>query len=115
MFEKMIENKYKKRYETQQKISLRKSEEIEVLKSQIKELELECYKKDKIIEAKNRVINSVEPLRNELQKNIDELKGCKVEYKNLIDELKEMKSMMNQDIYNGRWNLIRFLIKLLMK
>lgn len=91
MFEKMIENRYKKRYETQIKIVARQREEIASLKSKIEELERECEKKDELI-------NSVEPLRDEFQR--------------LIDELKEMKTIANKKLYKGRWKIIRFLIRL---
>ena len=82
----------------------RKSEKIKSLESEIEKLKLECEEKDS-------VINSIEPLRNELKQNIDEIKGYKEEYKKLIAELKRMKTIMNQKLYNGRWWLVRFLIK----
>lgn len=108
MFEKMIENKYKKRYENQKRIVARQLEEIESLKLEIEELESECEKKDALI-------NSIEPMRNEMKQEISKIKEYKEEYGKLISELREMKSTMNQEVFNGRWTLIRFLIKLLMK
>lgn len=104
MFEKMIENKYKKRYETQRKIVSRQLEQIKSLELEIEELEKRCKEKDDII-------NSVEPMRNELMQSVAEIKECKKEYKSLIEEVKKMKTIMNQDLYKGRWWLIRFLIK----
>ena len=104
MIEKIIENRYKKRYETQKKINARQSEQIESLKSEIEKLKLGCEEKDK-------VINSIEPLRSELKQNVDEIKGYKEEYKKLIAELKRMKTIMDKKLYKGRWWLVRFLIK----
>lgn len=91
MFKKMIENRYKKRYEAQTKIVTRQREEIESLKLKNEELERECEKKDELI-------SSIEPMRSEL--------------KELIDELKEMKTIANKKLYKGRWKIIRFLIRL---
>lgn len=100
----MNEKRYKKRLEFQEKIISRKSEEIESLKLKIKTLELES-------KAKDELINSVEPLRKELTENINEIKKYKNEYKELIKELKDMKNTLNQSVYKGRWNLVKFLIK----
>lgn len=108
MFKRMNENRYKKKYETQKRIVAKQIEENESLKLEIEELEKECEKKDALI-------NSIEPLRNELKQEIDEIRNYKEQYKKLIDEVREMKSMMNQKIFKGRWKLIRFLIRLLMK
>lgn len=94
----------KKKLEFQQKIISRQSKQIEDLKLQVAQLELE-------LEEKNKVMSSVDHLRSELSKDIAEVKGYKKEYKNLIDELRKMKEIMNQEVYKGRWKLVRFLIK----
>ena len=100
----MNEKKYKKRYELQSKIVSRQSEQIESLKAQIKKLELEH-------EVKDQTINSISHMREELLKNLDEIKAYKKQYKELIDELRKMKEIINQEVYRGRWKLIKFLIK----
>lgn len=100
----MNEKKYEKRLDFQQKIINRQSEQIEALKTQIEKLTLECQKKDEII-------NSVEPIRKEMTENINEQRRLKKEYKNLIQELKTMKEIVNQTVYKGRWKLIKFFIK----
>lgn len=82
----------------------RQSEQIDLLKSEIEQLKSKCDEKDKII-------NSVAHLRSELTENINEIKKHKKEYKKLIEELKQMKMIMNQEVYKGRWWLIRLLIK----
>jgi archaellum component FlaC len=94
----------KKKLEFQQKIISRQSKQIEDLKLQVAKLELE-------LKEKNEVISSVDHLRNELSKDIAEVKGYKKEYKKLINELRKMKEIMNQEVYKGLWKLIRFLIK----
>ena len=51
-------NRYKKRFQFQQKMITRQSEQIEKLKADNEKLTLECQKKDELIK-------SVTPLRNE--------------------------------------------------
>lgn len=100
----MREKNYKRKYEFQQKMISRQSEQIESLKAQIEQLKLECEEKDEII-------SSVDFLRSELTSNVNEIKKYKEQYKELIDELKKMKIILNQNVYKGRWWLIKFLIK----
>lgn len=100
----MSEKKYQKRLEFQQKIISRQSEQIESLKKQIKDLGLES-------EIKDELIKSVDSLRNDFVRDVDEVKRCKEEYKKLIQELKDMKKILNKEVYNGRWKLVKFLIK----
>jgi hypothetical protein len=94
----------KKRLEFQQKLIQRQSEQIEDLKLQVENLKLEIEEKDKII-------SSVSSLRNELTENVKESKKYKEEYIKLIQELRKMKEIVNQEVYKGRWWLVRFLIK----
>ncbi len=90
-------NKYEKRFQSQQKMISR-------LLKENKKLKLELIEKDKIID-------SVTPLRNELTENVNEVKKNKKEFQKLILELKKMKSIVNQEVYKGRWWLIKWLIK----
>lgn len=100
----MNEKKYEKRLETQNKIISRQSGQIEELELQISKLKLD-------IEEKNKIINSINPLREKLLRDIDEVQSSKKEFDKLIDELKKMKNIMNQEVYKGKWKLIKFLIK----
>ncbi len=100
----MNEKNYKKRLDFQQKIVTRQSEQIESLKLEVEKLKLKCKEKDEIIK-------SVDLLRKELEQNVADSKKYKDEYKRLIKELKDMRKIMNQEVYKGRWKLIRFLIK----
>ena len=104
----MNEKKYKKRYEKrldfQQKIISRQSEQIDTLKNEIEEL------KNKLIE-KDETINSVDSLRKELSENVNVTKKYKEQYKGLIQELKDMKKIINKEVYKNRWWLIRWLLK----
>lgn len=102
--QEMSEKNLKKRLEFQQKMISRQSEQIDGLKTKIAELELTIEKKDELIK-------SVDYLRKELADNINEIKQKKNEYEKLIKELKDMKNIMNKEVYKGRWNLVRLLIK----
>lgn len=100
----MNEKKYEKKYKLQEKLVSRQSEQIEKLNAEIAKLKLE-------IEEKDNIINSVSSLRDDLiQKNKD-IDKYKEEYRVLIDELRKMKEIINQEVYKGRWRLVKFLIK----
>lgn len=100
----MNEKRYEKRLELQQKMISRQSNEIESLNAEIVKLRLQ-------IEEKDIVINAIEPMKKELAENIAEVKKHKEEYKTLIQELKKMKEIVNQEVYRGRWKVIRLLMK----
>lgn len=100
----MAEKKFKKRIEFQQKIVERQKEQIEKLKLENEKLKQQCAEKDKLI-------NSVDGYREELLKEIENIKKSKAEYSRLIKELQTMKTNINQIVYKGRWNLVKFLIK----
>lgn len=100
----MNERTYKKRLDFQKNLITRQSGEIESLKKEIDNLTLKLAEKDKII-------NSVASLREELSRNVEEVKKHKNEYKSLIEELRKMKEIINKTVYKGRWRLIKFLIK----
>lgn len=100
----MNEKNYKRKLEFQEKLIKRQSEEIESLNAQIEELKLKCEEKD-------RVIHSIASLKKELSDNVADVKKYKKQYKDLIDELRKMKAIMNQTVFKGKWKLVRFLIK----
>lgn len=100
----MNEKSYKRKLEFQENLIKRQSEEIKSLNTQIEELNLKCDEKD-------RIIHSVASLKKELSDNVSEIKKHKEEYKGLIDELRKMKAVMNQEVFKGRWRLIKLLMK----
>lgn len=100
----MDEKRYKKKLEVQQKIISRQLKQIEDLESQVQKLKLELKDKDEII-------NSITPLRNELLESVADANNCKKQYKELINELRKMKDVFNQEVFKGRWHLIKLLIK----
>jgi hypothetical protein len=100
----MNEKGYKKRLDFQQKMIARQSKQIEDLELQIGKLKLE-------IEEKNKVINSVALLKEELTQNVAESKNYADRSKKLVQELKQMKKIMNKEVYKNRWWLIKLLLK----
>ena len=100
----MNEKSYKKRLDFQQNMITRQSKQVEDLKLQNEKLKLELQEKDKII-------NSVGQLRDELTEHVAESKKYKEEFRELVQELRKMKKIMNKEVYNNRWWLIKFLIK----
>ena len=100
----MNEKSYKNKIDLQQKMISHQSQQIEDLKQQVIKLQLE-------IEEKNKIINSVAHLREELAENVDEAKKYKEESKGLMQELRKMKDVMNRTVFKGRWRLVRLLIK----
>ena len=99
-------NKYSKNKKSDYKSQIvnRQIDEIKHLKQEILKLEINC-------EEKNKLINSIDSLHNDLVSVIDELKNKRQEYNKLIEELYKMKSVMNQTVFKGRWKLIRLLLQ----
>lgn len=93
----------------------RQAKEIESLKTEISKLEAMCDEKDEIIKAKeNESIEfaaSIEFLRSELNASLDELKQKSKEYDENLAEIKKMKKVFNQELFKGRWKLVKLLIK----
>lgn len=100
----MNEKKYEKKFELQKKIISRQSEQIENQNAQIAKLKLE-------IEEKDNIIASVAHLKDELIKKNNDIDKYKKEFKELITELRQMKEIINQEMYKGRWRIIKFLMK----
>ena len=78
----------------------RQTNEIESLKKRISELEIDCDEKDELI-------SSIDSLRVEME----DIKSKGEVYDKLVGELTEMKKIMNEEVFKGRWNIIRFLLK----
>ena len=82
----------------------RQAHEIESLKKRISELEIDCDEKDELI-------NSVDSLRIEMEQIVEDLKSKGEVYDKLVEELTEMKKIMNEEVFKNKWWLIRFLLK----
>lgn len=100
----MKEKKYEKRLDFQQQIITKQFKQIELLETKIERLEERLKEKDEII-------SSVEPMRREMTENLEKQKVLKNEYEKLIQELRQMKKIMDVTVYKGKWRLVKFLIK----
>lgn len=78
--------------------------EIKELKKLIDNLNITCEQKDEII-------GSIDGLRQDLIDVITDINDKREQYDALINELIEMKKIINQEVFKGRWKIIRFLLK----
>lgn len=99
-----VQKKSFKRSDMKDRIIKRQSEEIDSLKSKIERLNLDSDKKDELI-------MSVESFRNEMDEILKDIDDKRDKYQNLVDELFEMRKAMDEEVFNGRWKLVRWLIK----
>lgn len=96
--------KTKKKSDVKNRMILNQIDKIDKLQKTISELEISCDEKDKVIE-------SVNSLRDDLFAVINELKKKSEKYDILISDLMEMRKVMNQTVFKGRWRLVRWLLK----
>lgn len=108
MFEKGVNmrKRYerKKKSEIKDKIIKRQIDEIETLKKTISDLKIDCDEKDKLIV-------SINTLRNDLLETVNDLRSKGEEYNNLIKELTKMKNVMNELVFKRKWKFVRLLIR----
>lgn len=96
---------YKKRYgRLRGGIIKYQSDEIKSLKKKIDELNISNQKKDELI-------NSVDEFQKELDNIVADLRAKKEEYDELINEVRTMRSVFNEEVFKGRWNIIKWLLK----
>ena len=93
-----------RKQDVKSRIIERQTNEIESLKKQIYDLEIDCDKKD-------RLINSIDSLRVEFDEAIQNIRSKGEAYDALIEELNEMKKIMNEEVFRGKWNIIRLLMR----
>lgn len=100
----MGKRKNKRKHGVRASIIKRQSDEIKSLKEKIKELNATIAEKDKLIQ-------SVEPLRQELKNNIEGVREKRKECDAIMEDLKLMRKAFNKEVFKGRWNIVKFLIK----
>ena len=96
--------KNKKKSDLKSRIITRQVDEINSLQKKVSALEIDSVKKDEII-------YSIDTIRDDLFEIVNELKGKSEKYDELVKELMQMRNVMNQTVFNGRWKLIRLLLK----
>lgn len=94
----------KKRNDRKSRIISRQVDEIDKLKQTISDLEISCQEKDELI-------GSIDALLSDMKETVNGIKKKSDEYDKLVDELKQMKKIMNEEVFNNKWWLIKFLLR----
>lgn len=97
-------NVNKKKNDRKSRIISRQVDEIGKLKQKISDLEISCNEKDDII-------GSIDALLSDMRDTVDGIKKKSEEYDKLVNELKTMKLIMNEEVFKGKWWLVKLLIK----
>lgn len=100
----MAKHSGKKKPDVRKQIINRQIDEIERLKKTVSELQISCEQKDEML-------RSIETLRTDFVGVIDDLKAKSQKYDELIAEVYQMRNVMNQIAFKGKWKLVRLLIK----
>ena len=100
----ITKDRYKKRIDLKDRIIKRQDDEIESLKNKISSLEIDNKEKDEII-------GLIDSLRVEMTEVVNELKDKSKEYDKLLADLFQMRKVMNEELFNGRWSIIKLLMK----
>lgn len=100
----MNKSKDKRKRDLNNQIIQRKNDEIESLKDKISALEIDNSEKDEMI-------RSIESFRKEFEEIIADINVQRNEYRKLVSELFEMRKVMDQEVFKGRWRLIKLLMK----
>lgn len=93
-----------KRNNIKSDIIKKQSCEIDRLRKKIGSLDEACEQKDMLISA-------IDDMRDEFVGALQDLKDKRNEYDKLVNELILMKKVMNKEVFKGKWNIIRFLLK----
>lgn len=88
-----------------------KSRTIQRQAAQIKDLKREIERLETLCREQEETISSTARMHDEMASLVSELKGKVKEYDSHIDEIKKMKAIFNKDLFKGRWNLVKFLVK----
>ena len=100
----IAKDRYKKRIEYKDRVINKKDMEIESLKNRVSKLEIDNDEKDEII-------GSIDSLRVEMDEVVKELRNKSKEYDELIKELFQMRNIMNREVFNNKWSLVKWLIR----
>lgn len=95
----------KRKTDVRSNIIKRQADEIKALKEQINKLNISAKEKDELIHA-------VEPLQKELIDTIESVRKKGEEYDRLIEDVKAMRKIFDKEVFKGKWNIIKFLMKL---
>ena len=93
-----------KKIDMKTRIIKKQYDEIQSLKNNISELEIDAKEKEKITK-------SIAVLQDNFLEVLNDLKKQREEYDKLINELIDMKNAMNEIVFKKKWRLIKFLMK----
>ena len=101
---KYFKDKDKDKYDLKNRIIQRQVNEIEQLKQKIVNLEISCEQKEKFI-------NSINYFRDEFVNIVADLTEKNNKCDELIKELLEMRTVINNIVFKRKWKLIRLLLR----
>lgn len=94
----------KRRLESRNRTIRSQADNINKLREEIDKLSISLAEKDELI-------MSVDFLYNEINEALEEIKEERDRYRKLNADLLEMRKIMNKEVFRGRWNLIRLLMR----
>lgn len=95
--------KEQKKIDIQKRVIASQNNEIEKLKQKINELEIEESQKDEIVELADSACDEMEDV-------LDDLVEAKQKYEALINELIEMRNVMEKMVFDGRYRKMKKLL-----
>lgn len=88
-----------------------KSRTIQRQANQIKDMQKEIDRLETRCKEQEKELGSMAYMHDEMASLISELREKVKEYNSYLDEIKKMKAVFNKDLFKGRWNLVKFLVK----
>lgn len=92
------------RKDVKSRIISRQSDEIDALKKKISELEIESSEKDELVA-------SIDSLLEDLRVTVDIIKDKSDEYDDIVHELRNMKKIIDEDVFNKKWWIIKYFLR----
>lgn len=93
-----------RRLEMKNRIINRQSATIEDMKSKISSLEIASEKKDELM-------RSMDGLLDDMQNTIKEIDAKKDEYDRLIAELRDMRKIMDEEVFHRKWWILKHVLR----
>lgn len=101
---KKKKNRDARRLEMKDRIINRQSDTIEDMKKQISALEID-------VQEKNILLKSMDDLLDDMRNTIQEVDSKKDEYDRLIAELRDMKKIMDEEVFHRKWWILKHVLR----
>lgn len=101
---KKKKNRDARRLEMKDRIINRQSDTIEDMKKQISALEID-------VQEKNMLLKSMDDLLDDMRNTIQEVDSKKDEYDRLIAELRDMKKIMDEEVFHRKWWILKHVLR----